>query len=95
MPYFQSLRHKLQPTGKRKFVLIMLAVTMLSFALTEPAFAYIDPSTGGALYQLLMPIVALVSIGYAVLKRRISAAASFMWERTFRSGDRSTKTPAE
>lgn len=38
---------------------LLLMVLLVSFA--SPAFAYIDPNTGGYLYQLLAPLAAIVT----------------------------------
>ena len=39
-----------------------------------PAFAYIDPNTGGMIFQILAPILAMITSAWLFLKDRIKAA---------------------
>jgi len=45
-----------------------LAVLLLLGLTTMDANAYIDPNTGGLLYQILLPIIVAVTAGWRYLK---------------------------
>jgi len=48
--------------------LLLLAVSPL------PALAYIDPNTGGMIFQVLAPILAMITSAWLFLRDRIKAA---------------------
>jgi hypothetical protein len=51
-----------------KSILVCLAF----LALSAPAQAYVDPNSGGLLFQLLTPIIALVTAGATFARERIA-----------------------
>lgn len=59
----------------------LLALALLLIAVSEPAFAYIDPNAGGMLFQLLAPLFAAIVGGWLFLRRWISAMARQIWLR--------------
>ena len=55
--------------------MVALAAALLVLA-PDPAWAYMDPTASGLLYQILMPIYALVAVGLTVLRKTIGRIAS-------------------
>jgi hypothetical protein len=71
------------PTGKR--ICAAMAIAMGTFiALTGPAYAYIDPGSGGYILQLLIGAFLGASAAIAIFWRRIVGF--------FRRGPKSTET---
>ena len=52
------------------------ALTITALTLPTLAFAYVDPNTGGMLFQLLTPMLALAAAGLAFARRQITRAIS-------------------
>jgi len=50
----------------------MVTAMALVGALAGAAHAYSDPNLGGLIYQLLFPIITVVSIAYLTLKKKIN-----------------------
>jgi hypothetical protein len=52
---------------------VMLVLLVISFAISNAsdAFAYVDPNTGGYVFQLVFPILSIVGLAYLFLKRQI------------------------
>lgn len=50
---------------------LVLTIALALFA--APAFAYIDPNTGGYLFQLLAPLVAILISAWVFLSDKIKA----------------------
>lgn len=68
---------------RKNFTRTIVAAGVLlvaSICATRPAYAYIDPNAGGALFQLLTPIAAIASAFLIALRRKISA----WWSAAFR-----------
>jgi len=59
-------------------------VAVLLLLAPVPAWAYMDPTSSGLLYQILMPLYALIVVGLTVLRKTIARTASNMlaWART-------------
>jgi len=61
---------------KNSFLLSVLALEMV-FCLPAPAGAYTDPNLGSLIYQILFPIITVISIGYLFcrnyIKRRLAS----------------------
>ena len=59
-------------------------VAMLLVLAPAPAWAYMDPTASGLLYQILMPLYALIVVGLTVLRKGIARTASnvLAWART-------------
>jgi len=45
--------------------------TALLVSLCAPAQAYVDPNSGGILFQLLTPLIALAAAAWAFARRRL------------------------
>jgi len=54
--------------------LVLLTVVIVQLTVT-PAFAYIDPNTGGYVFQFLFPIFAAIAAGYVFFKNQIKRIA--------------------
>jgi hypothetical protein len=48
-----------------------LCVACAVFAVT-PAWAYVDPNTGGIIFQIAMPVLAIGGAAIALLKKRVA-----------------------
>jgi hypothetical protein len=46
------------------------------------AYAYIDPNTGGWLFQLIFPVIVAIGIGWNFLRNRMRAALDWVLRRT-------------
>lgn len=60
-------------------------IGLASFA--PPAFAYIDPNTGGYLFQLLAPLVAIVMSAWIFCANQVKAIWRSFWRRFSRKTD--------
>ena len=51
----------------------MLVLLVISFAISNAseAFAYVDPNTGGYVFQLVFPIISIIGFAYLFFKRQI------------------------
>ena len=56
----------------RKAFGFLLALAALCFA-PAPALAYIDPNTGGLLFQILAPLTAIVASAWLLAKEKFAA----------------------
>ena len=61
--------------------LICLIILSLQLSANE-AHAYVDPNTGGYVFQLLYPIFVAIGIGYFFLKRQIKQLFLSLLETT-------------
>lgn len=62
---------------KRTTLTGMIAVVaLLACVPLTPAYAYIDPNSAGALYQLLFPLLIAIGSVFAFLRRTIMRACS-------------------
>jgi hypothetical protein len=68
---------------------------LLFVNLTTPAYAYIDPNSGGPLFQLLTPLLALAAAGLTFARRQLGRAWLLLsgslknrFNRFFRASDR-------
>ena len=50
-----------------------------------PALAYIDPNTGGLIFQVLAPIIAMITSAWLFLRDRIKSAWYGLRRRLFSS----------
>jgi len=50
---------------------ILLSMAALILLQASYAFAYIDPNTGGYVFQFLFPIFAAITAGYVFFKNQI------------------------
>ena len=55
---------------------IILSGLCLGIVCPLPVFAYVDPGTGGYVFQILFPIITALTAGYLFLKDRIKALLS-------------------
>ena len=74
------------------------ALLLVLVAVAAPAYAYIDPNSGGLLFQLLTPIFVVVAAALAFAKRQIAHAWTSlinqiraMWLRLSRSSSSADK----
>jgi hypothetical protein len=51
-------------------IVALLTISFITINATD-AFAYIDPNTGGYVFQLLFPIISVIGFAYLFLKRQI------------------------
>jgi hypothetical protein len=72
-----------------------VALLALVLAGTKTANAYIDPNSGGLLFQVLTPIMAVIGATFAFAGRHISQAFRFvtsacrnLFDRIFRNSER-------
>jgi hypothetical protein len=70
-------------------VRVVVLAALIAVIPAQPSFAYVDPNSCGLFYQMLMPLVAIVSTGYALLKRRIYAGINLLIRRYYRNRKRS------
>ena len=51
----------------------MVLLLAVSFVVADAAdaFAYVDPNTGGYVFQLLFPIISIIAFAYLFLKRQV------------------------
>lgn len=56
---------------KTKNSKLITLVTFYLLFITNKAQAYVDPNTGGYIFQLLYPIFVAIGIGYLFLKKQI------------------------
>jgi hypothetical protein len=61
--------------------LVASSLLVLALLTPLPALAYIDPNTGGMIFQILAPILAMVTSAWLFLKDRIKAG----WHRLKRA----------
>jgi hypothetical protein len=47
-------------------------VLLVSLSVTAPVYAYVDPNSGGLVFQLVTPILALLAALSGFLKRRLA-----------------------
>jgi hypothetical protein len=52
-------------------ITILSLVAAITIGLSLPAHAYVDPNSGGLLFQLLTPIVALAAAGLTFARRQL------------------------
>jgi hypothetical protein len=64
------LATKMQQKMQRYRYWPLLALMLLS----APAYAYIDPNSGGLLFQLLTPIFVVIAAGFTFAKRLVKRA---------------------
>jgi hypothetical protein len=53
---------------------VKLSVILLAVLVAVPAHAYIDPNSGGLIFQILTPILALATAAVAFAGRQIGRA---------------------
>jgi len=59
----------------RKTTIFILA----GLVVTTPAYAYLDPNSGGLIFQILTPIVALATAAVAFAGRTISRGCTTLY----------------
>jgi hypothetical protein len=66
-------------------VILYICIALCFIADAKPALAYIDPNTGGYVFQFLFPVFAAVLAGYIFcknyIKRLISRIASLFCKK--------------
>jgi hypothetical protein len=55
---------------------MIAVVALLTCVPLRPAYAYIDPNSAGALYQLLFPLLIAIGSVFAFLRRTIMRACT-------------------
>jgi hypothetical protein len=58
------------PSNSKRFLTLSLLITLLT---PVPALAYIDPNTGGMLFQMLAPLLAAVTGAWLFARDKIKA----------------------
>ncbi len=66
----------------------MAGLTAISFVIAgaTDAPAYIDPNTGGYVFQLLFPIISIIAFAYLFLKRQVKllfGKIGFIFKKVF------------
>jgi hypothetical protein len=62
---------------KRSTLVGMIAVgALLACVPLQPAYAYIDPNSAGAIYQFLFPLLIAIGSAFAFLRRTIVRACT-------------------
>jgi hypothetical protein len=54
-----------------KRVMLVLLVIYFAISNASEAFAYVDPNTGGYVFQLVFPIISIIGFAYLFFKRQI------------------------
>jgi len=67
---------------------LVLSACLLAILQPAPAFAYIDPSSGGLLFQILAPLFAAIVGGWVFLRRAIARLLHAIKERLTRKAGR-------
>lgn len=57
---------------KNRTMLRKALVALLAASFADQAFAYIDPNTGGWLYQMLFPLLIAIAGAWAVLRQKVA-----------------------
>ena len=55
---------------------------MVLVLVSAPAYAYIDPNSGGLFFQLLTPLFVIIAAAFAFAKRQIARAWDSFVDRT-------------
>jgi hypothetical protein len=71
-------------TDRMMRILLFLSLYFLSDI--SPAHAYIDPNTGGYVFQLLFPLFAGIAAGYVFFKKQIKRLLSMLLSFFKKSG---------
>ena len=58
------------------------------FLIASDAYAYVDPNTGGYVFQILFPIVSAITAGYIFFKTQIKRAIGRMVEMFRKNSDK-------
>jgi hypothetical protein len=59
---------------------ILLTITAVLALAPMPAFAYIDPNTGGLLFQLLTPILTIIGGIFVFMRDAITSFIGRAWQ---------------
>jgi hypothetical protein len=63
---------------------VSLVLITIAFAVTPTAaFAYVDPATGGLIFQVIAPIVTIVMGGVIAFRNAVARQVSRMWKFLF------------
>ncbi len=57
--------------NKIMVIVFIAAVLNLLLGASSPAFAYIDPNTGNLIYQILLPIITVITTACLFFKNKI------------------------
>jgi hypothetical protein len=60
---------------------MIAAAVLLLLAMSNTAYAYIDPNTGGLFFQILGPLFAGVAAVWVVAKEKLATAFRRLWHR--------------
>lgn len=58
-----------------------MALFILIIVFPKYAFAYIDPNTGGYVFQVLFPLVSVVLAGYVFCRDKTKKIIASIWHR--------------
>jgi hypothetical protein len=76
---------------KSGILIVFIAATIVA-GTASPAWAYMDPSAGGLLFQILAPIFAVITVGITFLRRQIGKAMSRLFAPLRRHGGQASGT---
>lgn len=72
---FSSRKIKYTPDSRKtrgsRIAVALVFATSLVMTGAMDAFAYIDPNTGGYIFQLFFPIISVIAFVYLFLKRQV------------------------
>ena len=49
-------------------------IVLVSLSLTAPVYAYVDPNSGGLIFQIVTPLLALLAAFSGFVKRHVTLA---------------------
>jgi hypothetical protein len=69
-PSHLVVKDKTEGEKNKAIIASILTIFFVIFNVTD-VFAYIDPNTGGYVFQLMFPILSAIAFAYLFLKRQI------------------------
>lgn len=73
-------------------IVFSAAALILLLAPTTPAFAYIDPNTGNLIFQILLPVITVITTACLFFKSKIRRLYCLIKEYSQSLGRKSNKT---
>jgi hypothetical protein len=73
---------------------IITIIVLAGLVVTTPAYAYIDPNSGGLIFQILTPILALATAGIAFTGRTIRRGCGTLYRALKNRLGRIVRTPS-
>jgi hypothetical protein len=58
---------------------MVFQLLLIFAAMTEPAFAYVDPNAGGLIAQIVTPLLLILAVTWNRIRRLVVVAARRVW----------------